>query len=185
MLKCESCKAPDKGLHKIVQDRYSEETRTYMCNERCPEQFETISDALQHLIDDHPPSSQSSYMDMLDVEDPDILNEGHEGFATSWSIRVKEDFATKMCFENGVYKCKFVCLRKFSHPCELWVHLTGRVKSSIEQQWHHWPNPDKDVMCCGVGDDLHRSDLNETEPNCEWPNIEYTLILHISRAPLI
>ena len=52
-----------------------------------------------------------------------------------------------MTFENGVYKCNFVCRRRFEYPCEMWAHLVY-----WDEDWDHWINPDKDTSGCGMED---------------------------------
>ena len=53
--------------------------------------------------------------------------------------------------ENDIYKCKFVCRRKFKYPCEMWGHLQYEPTWSFPLR-RHWHYLDKDTSNCGIDD---------------------------------
>ena len=90
-------------------------------------------------------------------------------YAENMGKRVKYTLEDKMVYENGVYKCKFVCQRKFKFFCEISDHLNDWL---FMDDWEHWDDPDRDMFNCGMDDpdnnvhrkkkgDIWRKDLSE------------------------
>mgnify|MGYP003323885904 CR=1 FL=1 len=66
-------------------------------------------------------------------------------FLKIYHKRIKNELNKKLTFEDGVYKCKYVCLRKYKYRCELFWH-----KESDRDEGQHWTNVDRDKSFCGV-----------------------------------
>ena len=177
---CASCQNVDEGLQKIVKDHFSEEEGIYICNENCPGEFTNICGAALHLSSEndlHPPKFEYKYYSSQGTEDNrfedyryDIrknqngekhlflqdkclcsVSEGDEKTLIDDSKKIKIELEQKMILDNGIYKCKFVCRRKFKYPCEMCCHL------DYEPTWSwplriHWSNPDREAADCGMDD---------------------------------
>ena len=95
-----------------------------------------------------------------------FVNEDDEKTLIDDSKKNKIELEQKMILENGIYKCKFVCRRKFKYPCEMWCHL------GYEPTWpwplrSHWYNPDIEAAHCGMDDPVF-DDRVEVEGSDDW-----------------
>ena len=71
-----------------------------------------------------------------------------------------------MTYDNGVYKCNFICYRMFKYPCAMWAHLVME-----DEEWEHWDKPDKDTSVCGMEDPDNRPlriKIDVSELDTDW-----------------
>ena len=77
---CESCERSDEGSHPTIQDHFSKDEGRYICNEKCPGEFNTICAALAHCLKAHPPMPlDKNYMLWQNVLLPlEVNQDGHQ-----------------------------------------------------------------------------------------------------------
>ena len=118
---CDSCERADQGAKQSIRNHFSEQEQRYICNDKCPsEPFNTMCDALNHILQKHP--IQLRHGETSKFFSSNILDNGHilmENYDEVFD-KEKEEWVKELVVEGGkdVKSCFCSYTRRYTYGDE-------------------------------------------------------------------